>query len=65
MSTKLHIPKFNGKISFVVGQIQMKIVFTQLCVRKALQPRPVDMTDNKWEDLDKKSFVRLITQFIS
>jgi hypothetical protein len=54
MSTKLHIPKFNGKISFIVWQIQMKIVLTQLCVRKALQPRPADMTDNKQEDLDKK-----------
>jgi hypothetical protein len=36
MSTKLDIPKFDGKISLAIWQIQMKA--TQLCVRKALQP---------------------------
>jgi hypothetical protein len=38
MSTKIDIPKFDGKISFAIWQIQMKTVLTQLCVRKALQP---------------------------
>jgi hypothetical protein len=37
----------------------MKVVLTQLCVRKALQPRPVDMTDDKWEDLDEKALFAL------
>jgi hypothetical protein len=37
MSTKFNIPKFDGKISFVIWQIQMKIVLIQLVVRKALQ----------------------------
>jgi hypothetical protein len=54
MSTKIDIPKFDGKISFAIWQIQMKTVLTQLCVRKALQPRPADMADDKWEDLDEK-----------
>ena len=33
----------------------MKAVLTQLCVRKALQPRPADMADDKQEDLDEKA----------
>jgi hypothetical protein len=33
----------------------MKAVLTQLCVRKALRPRPADMADDKWEDLDEKA----------
>jgi hypothetical protein len=37
MSTKLDIPKFDGKISFAVWQVQMKAVLTQLGVRKALK----------------------------
>jgi hypothetical protein len=37
----------------------MKTVLTQLCVRKALQPRSVDMTDDKWEDLDEKALSAL------
>jgi hypothetical protein len=59
MSTKLDIPKFDGKISFVIWQIQIKAVITKLCVRKALQPRPADMTDDKWEDLDEKALSAL------
>jgi hypothetical protein len=55
MSTKIDIPKFDGKISFAIWQIQMKTVLTQLCVRKALQPRPANMADDKWEDLDEKA----------
>jgi uncharacterized membrane protein (DUF485 family) len=38
MSTKIDIPNFNGKISFATWQIHMKVVLTQLYVRKALQP---------------------------
>jgi hypothetical protein len=36
MSTKFDIPKFDGKISFTIWQIQMKDVLTQLVVQKAL-----------------------------
>jgi hypothetical protein len=59
MSTKIDIPKFDGKISFAIWQIQMKAVLTQLCVRKTLQPRPADTTDGKWEDLDEKTLSAL------
>jgi hypothetical protein len=31
MSTKLDIPKFDGKISFAIWQIRIKAVLTQLC----------------------------------
>jgi hypothetical protein len=37
MSNKFNIPKFDGKISFAIWQIQMKDVLTQLVVQKALQ----------------------------
>jgi hypothetical protein len=59
MSTKLDIPKFDGKISFAVWQVQMKAVLTQLGVCKALKARPNDMTDDKWEDLDEKTLSAL------
>jgi hypothetical protein len=55
ISIKLDIPKFDGKISFAIWQIQMKAVLTQLGVRKALQTRPADMADDKWDDLDEKA----------
>jgi hypothetical protein len=32
MSTKFDIPKFDGKISFAIWQLQMKVVLTQLVV---------------------------------
>jgi hypothetical protein len=54
MSTKLDILKFNGKISFAIWQIQTKTILTQLCVRKALQPRHTVMTDDKWKDINEK-----------
>jgi hypothetical protein len=54
MSTKFDIPKFDGKISFVIWQIQMKAVLTQLVVQKALQTRPADMTDDKWQNIDER-----------
>jgi hypothetical protein len=54
MSTKFDIPKFDGKISFSIWQIQMKAVLTQLVVQKALQTRPADMTDDKWQDIDER-----------
>jgi hypothetical protein len=47
MLTKIGILKFDGKISFAIWQIQMKVVLIQLCVRKALKPRPADMADDK------------------
>jgi hypothetical protein len=47
MLTKIDIPKFHGKISFAIWQIQIKVVLNQLCVRKALQPRSTDMADDK------------------
>jgi hypothetical protein len=59
MSTKIDILKFDGKISFVIWQLQIKIVLTQLYIRKALQPRPTDMIDDKWEDLDEKALSAL------
>ena len=37
----------------------MKIVLTQLCIRKALQPWPTDMADDRWEDLDEKALSAL------
>jgi hypothetical protein len=37
----------------------MKVVLTHLCVQKALQPRPTDMADDKWEDLDDKALSAL------
>jgi hypothetical protein len=52
MSNKFNIPKFDGKISFAIWQIQMKAVLTQLVVQKALQTRPADMTDDKWQVID-------------
>jgi hypothetical protein len=36
MSTKFDIPKFDDKISFVIWQIQIKVVLTQLVVQKEL-----------------------------
>ena len=57
MSTKLYIVKFDDKISFSIWQVQMKAVLTQLGVRKALSAKPVNMTDDQWEDLDQKAFV--------
>jgi len=33
----------------------MKAVLTQLGVRKALSAKPVNMTDDQWEDLDQKA----------
>jgi hypothetical protein len=59
MLTKLDIPKFDGKISFAVWQVQMKVIFTQLGVRNTLKARPNDMTDDKWEDLDEKALSAL------
>ena len=47
MSTKIDITKFDDKITFAIWQIQIKVVLIQLCVRKALQSRPADMTDDK------------------
>jgi hypothetical protein len=37
----------------------MKVVLTHLCVRKALQPRPTNMANDKWEDLDDKGLSSL------
>jgi hypothetical protein len=37
----------------------MKVVLTQLCVRKALQTQPANMTDDKWEDLEQKTLSTL------
>jgi hypothetical protein len=59
MLTKLNIPKFDGKINFAIWQIQMNVVFTQLCVRKTFQARPADMDDDKWEDLDEKALLAM------
>jgi hypothetical protein len=36
-------------------RILKKVVLTQLYVRKALQPRSADMTNDKWEDLGEKA----------
>jgi hypothetical protein len=47
MCTKLDIPNFDGKINFVIWQIQIKAVLPQLCMRKLLQPGPTDMVDDK------------------
>jgi hypothetical protein len=55
MSTKFHIPKFDGKINFAIWQIQMKFVLIQLVVQKALQTWPTDMTDDKWQDIDERA----------
>ena len=55
MSTKFDIPKFDSIISFGIWQIQMKAVLTQLVVQKALQMRPADMTDEKWQDINKRA----------
>jgi hypothetical protein len=56
----LHLPRISiSPPRFVIWQIQMKAVLTQLCVQKALQPRPTDMTDDKWEDLDEKALSAL------
>jgi hypothetical protein len=55
MSTKFDIPKFDGKISFAIWQIQMKAVLTQLVVQKELQTRPADMIDDKWQDIDERT----------
>jgi hypothetical protein len=49
MLIKFDILKFNGKISFAIWQIQMKVILTQLVVQKVLQTRPADMTDDKWQ----------------
>jgi hypothetical protein len=55
MSTKFDILKFDVKISFAIWQIQMKVVLTQLVVQKALQTRPADITDDKWQDIDERA----------
>jgi hypothetical protein len=55
MLTKFDIPKFNGKISFAIWQIQMKAVLTQLVVQKALQTRPASITDDKWQYIDERA----------
>jgi hypothetical protein len=55
MSTKFDIPKFDCIISFVIWQIQMKTVLTQLVAQKALQTRPADMTNDKWQDIDERA----------
>jgi hypothetical protein len=33
----------------------MKVVLTQLVVQKALQMRPADMIDDKWQDIDERA----------
>jgi hypothetical protein len=65
MSAKFDIPKFDDKISFAIWHIQMKVVLTQLVVRKSLQIRPADMTDDKWQDIDERalSAIQLILSF--
>jgi hypothetical protein len=45
----------------------MKVVLTQLVVQKALQTRPADMTDDKWQDIDERalSTIQLIQLSLS
>jgi hypothetical protein len=59
ISTKFDIPKFDGKISFAIWQIQMKVV------QKALQTRPADITDDKWQDINERvlSVIQLSLSF--
>jgi hypothetical protein len=54
MSTKFYITKFDDKI-IAIWQIQMKVVLTQLIVQKALQTRPADMIDDKWQYIDERA----------
>ena len=55
MSPKLDIPRFDGKISFSIWQVQMKAMLTQLEVRKALTAKPATMSEDQWKDLDQKA----------
>lgn len=55
MATKIDIPKIDGKMSFAIWQIQMKVVLTKLVVQKALQTWLVDMIDDNWQDIDERA----------
>lgn len=55
-ATKFGIEKFDGKISFSIWRIQMKVVLTN-GLKKALEgksKKPASMANEKWEELDEK-----------
>ena len=55
MTTKLDIPKFDGKISFSIWQVQMRAILTQHGLRKAMSAKPAGISDDQWEELDQKA----------
>jgi len=57
MSAKFDIEKFDGKISFSIWRVQMRVVLTHSGLKKALdeiENKSASMIDEHWEELDKK-----------
>ncbi|KAL6538567.1 hypothetical protein OROGR_012555 [Orobanche gracilis] len=58
MSSKFDIEKFDGKISFSIWRVQMRVVLIQGGLKKALDgksKKPDTMTDEQWDVLDEKA----------
>ncbi|KAE9608613.1 putative RNA-directed DNA polymerase [Lupinus albus] len=56
--SKFDIEKFDGKISFSIWRVQMRVVLIQSRLKKVLDgksKKPTSMTDDQWDELDEKT----------